>query len=118
MGNTVKTKDSVETFLGQFVPKLDVWGIIFLGREKNLKTQLEFGINEEKRKDIIRNLGASDYVETIDDAASYGDMWVFGKTVNGVEMYIKVSLGKPNGKTICISFHKAEFPIKYAFKKL
>ncbi len=43
-------------------------------------------------------------------------MWVFGKDVKGKEVYIKITLGKPNSHTICISFHKAEFPMSYPLK--
>lgn len=43
-------------------------------------------------------------------------MWVFGKDMEGKELYIKISMGMPNSKTICISFHEAEHPINYAFK--
>lgn len=28
----------------------------------------------------------------------------------------KVAIGEPSSKTICISFHLAEYPLKYAFK--
>jgi len=30
-----KTKIEVEEFLGKFMPKMDIWGIIFLDRKKN-----------------------------------------------------------------------------------
>jgi len=30
---------------------------------------------------------------------------------------IKIAMGQPNDRTICISFHIAEHPINYAFKK-
>lgn len=43
-------------------------------------------------------------------------MWVFGKDVRGNEVYIKITLGKPNSHTICISFHKAEHPMSYPLK--
>lgn len=51
----IKKKDEVERFLKQFLPKLDIWGIIY-------------------------------------------------------------TLGQPNSKTICISFHESEYKIDYAFK--
>ena len=43
-------------------------------------------------------------------------MWVFGKDCDGVDVYVKIALGKPNTNTIYISFHTAEHPLKYAFK--
>lgn len=69
------------------------------------------------RERYVREITSEDYVETIVSAMSFGDMWVFGRDINGKEVYIKVSIGNPDGKTICISFHEAENSIKYAFKK-
>ena len=48
-----------------------------------------------------------------------GDLWVFGKEINGHEIYIKLKIATINDKKIakCISFHEAEFPLRYPFKK-
>ena len=35
----------------------------------------------------------------------------------GAETYIKITMGKPNLKTICISFHQAEHPMDYPLKQ-
>jgi hypothetical protein len=43
-------------------------------------------------------------------------MWVFGKNVKGQEVYIKITLGFPISTTICISFHFAEYPMRYPLK--
>ena len=65
---------------------------------------------------MIRTIEVDDYVETISDMASFGDMWVFGKDIKGREVYIKIMLGGNNCQTICISFHIAEHPLSYKFK--
>ena len=58
-----------------------------------------------------------DDVETVESLLSgYGEMWVFGKDYDKTPLYIKIALGQPNDRTICISFHKAEKPIQYRFK--
>lgn len=114
--HSVKTKTEVETYLRQFLPKMDVLGIFFLNREKNQEALKMLGITPSARKEIIRSITAEDYIETIMDEFSYGDMWVFGKDCNSMEVYVKIALGKPNTNTICISFHAAEHPLKYAFK--
>jgi hypothetical protein len=48
-----------------------------------------------------------------------GDIWVFGKEINGHEVYIKLRIfydgSEKKGK--CISFHEADHPIKYPFRK-
>jgi hypothetical protein len=43
-------------------------------------------------------------------------MWAFGKDINGEEIYIKIGLGRPNNSTVCVSFHKPDYPIQYQFK--
>lgn len=44
-------------------------------------------------------------------------MWVFGKSINKKEIYIKISTGLPNNKTWCISFHIAEHKMHYPFSE-
>ena len=117
MGNHfIKNKEEVDAFLHQFLPKMDIWGIIFVDRKKNQEAMRTLGITYTASKEIIKDIHTIDYVETIIDAFSYGDMWVFGKNFDGQELYVKVALGQPNTNTICISFHLAEKPLRYAFK--
>ena len=68
--------------------------------------------------EVIMNLSCNDYSEDpiVDALNNQGEMWVFGKDVRGNEIYIKITLRKPNAHTICISFHKAELPMSYALK--
>jgi hypothetical protein len=114
----VKTEDEVQLFLNQFFPKFDVWGILYINREKNLEALRLLGITPIIRDSVIRGLETLDYVETIQSLLLSGndDLWVFGKDYDGTELYIKIAMGIPNDKTVCISFHLAEHPISYAFK--
>lgn len=114
--HSVKNKTDVDKFLRHFLPKMDVLGIIFLNRSKNQEALKILGITPSARKEIIKSIIPDDYIETIIDKFSYGDMWVFGKDCDGVAVYIKIALGKPNTNTICISFHAAEYPLNYTFK--
>ena len=116
MNTIIKSQAEIEDFLHQFKPKMDVWGIFFLNRKQNLEAAIRLHLHETERLEILRNLVPDDYVETIIDALSYGEMWVFGRDYNDTELYIKISLGRPNSNTICISFHEAEYPINYALK--
>ncbi len=117
MGNrSVKAKKDVEEFLRRFFPKMEVFGVFFLNREKNLEALKMLGITPSIRREIIKDITSEDYIETIIDEFSFGDMWVFGKDCDGVEVYVKIALGRPNSNTICISFHTAEHPLSYAFK--
>ena len=113
----INSEQEVESFLRQFKPKFSLWGIIFLHRDKNVEALKLLGITPQAREEIIKEIDINDYIETIQDACSFGDMWVFGKDYDGTELYIKISMGSSSNSTICITFHTAEFPLKYAFKK-
>ena len=111
------TYDEVSRFLSRFFPKMDVWGILFLDRTKNQNALSELSITADIRNQIIRSIQTEDFVETVSSQLSgFGDLWVFGKDYDGITLYIKIAMGNPNDKTICISFHKAEKPIQYIFK--
>lgn len=113
------TIDEVKAFLEQFNVKAQVYGIRFRDdRGKNRETLFQLDITPFQREVIVKNLLVQDYVEgpVIDELNKSGEMWVFGKDVKNREVYIKITLGYDNGQTICISFHIAEYPLKYPFK--
>ena len=114
------TIDVVKTFLDQFNTKVQVFGILFRDdRPKNRETLEKLDITPLQRELIVKNLSVQYYVEgpLIDELNKIREMWVFGKDVKGQEVYIKISLGYEHGQTICISFHLAEHPMLYPFKK-
>ena len=114
---TVRNEDEVEAFLREFRPKFSVWGIIFLHRDKNEEALRALGITPTAREEIIKKIEKEDYSHSVIDNVSFGDMWVFGKDYDGTELYIKISLGHPGSRTICISFHEAEHPLGYPYRK-
>ena len=114
------TIEEVNAFLIQFNVKAQIFGIRFRDdRGKNRETLLQLEITPVQRELIVKNLLVQDYVEgpVVDELNKNGEMWVFGKDVKGREVYIKITLGYENGQTICISFHIAEHPLEYPFKK-
>ena len=115
------TIEDVKTFLDQFNIKAQVFGIFFRDdRPKNRLALIQLDITYLQRVKIVEDLQAQDFVEgpIIDELNKMEEMWVFGKNVKGREVYIKITLGHQNGKTICISFHIAEHPLKYPFKSI
>ena len=117
---TMITKEEVQGFLNQFHSKMKVFGIIYRDdRGKNQKTLEELEIVPLYRKMVIENLVVEDYVQgpVVDELNKLGKMWVFGEDVKNREVYIKIMLGGHNCQTICISFHLAEYPLKYPFKE-
>ena len=110
----------VEEFLSRLFGKLLIRRITFIdSREKNLETLSVLGIPASRRTEVIKTLTPEDYSEgpIVSTLMMWGDMWVFGKDVNGHECYIKISLGKDGGNVICVSFHVAEHPMDYPFKR-
>mgnify|MGYP001029305884 FL=1 len=114
------TREEVERFLNRFFQKLKIFSIIFWdNREKNHSTLFALDISPRKRIEVIKSITVDDYSEgpIIDTLHDFGEIWVFGKDVKGQEVYIKITMGKENSSTICISFHIAEHPMKYPHKK-
>lgn len=111
----------VEQFLTDFKVKMKVFQILFRDeRMKNTQSLLLLEMTPDARKKIIDNLTYEDYSEGPLTDTLYGiaSTWVFGKNYRkGIEIYIKISMGRPNDRVICISFHKAKHPMQYPLKK-
>lgn len=111
-------KKTVEAFLSNFKEKKQIWGVLFLGRKKNFNTLALLELRPIERERVLDSLCAEDYSQGPVPEDWYGgkEMWIFGKQVKGHEIYIKITLGAAGTNTICISFHVAEYPMKYPFK--
>ncbi len=113
------TKEEINRFLKQFQEKKSIWSILFRDdRGKNAETLTVLEITPNKRIEIIDTLKVIDYSEGPLNEKLYGgsDMWVFGREIKNKEIYIKISMGFEGSQVICISFHIAEFPMKYPYK--
>ncbi len=114
------SKRDVELFLQRFYQKVQIFGMVFRNdRNKNQQALFELDITAKYRENVVMQLSVEDYVEgPVEDTLNKGsDLWVFGKDVKGREVYIKISMGRENYPTICISFHIAENRLKYLFKE-
>jgi hypothetical protein len=110
----------VETYLKELKVKIDIFDILFLDdRGKNQQTLHDLEISPTKRKEVLDSLKVEDYIQGPLDEKMLGilPMWVFGKQVKKREVYIKVSMGLENNSAVCLSFHIAEYPLSYPFKK-
>lgn len=110
------SKFDVELFLKQLKQHLEIWQIVFINRPKNqLQTLADLEITAQKREEIIKNLTYKDYSEGPKPETQFtgGEMWIFGKKVKNQELYIKLTISNKTDNVICISFHKAEHPMKY-----
>lgn len=110
---------TIETYLKDLKVKIGIFGILFFDdRGKNQQTLHDLEISPSKRKEIIQSLKVEDYSQGPLEEKMHGilPMWVFGKQVKEKEVYIKVSMGVENNSAVCISFHIAEYPMKYPLK--
>ncbi len=113
------SKEQVKNYLKEFKVKMDIWNVVFLDdRGKNSQTLADLELMPMERKKILEKLVIDDYCEGPLKETQYGgsEMWVFGRTLRGKEVYIKITLGVENTGVICISFHIAEYPMEYQFK--
>ena len=113
------TPDEVQIFLEDFKAKLTIWGVVFRDdRSKNAQTLLALDIAPVFREKMLKELLVTDYCGgPIKENLNGGtDMWVFGKMIKGLEVYIKITLGIAGRQVICISFHVAEHPMRYPLK--
>ncbi len=114
------TQEEAENFLREFKEKKRFFSIVFLGRDKNLQGCLDLEITPAEREKYIDSLKSEDYSEGPNKdnykpgASPY---WVFGLQVKKKEVYIKLSKGTENNPVLCMSFHIAEHPMIYPFKK-
>lgn len=94
--------------------------IVMTNRPENEKTMLKLGFTPKHVGDEICGLTYKDYISgpepnTSKDGRKKGTVWIFGKRINGLEIYIKIQLisDKRYSKCVCISFHEAKFPLTY-----
>ncbi|MGK7392751.1 MAG: hypothetical protein ACNS60_20520 [Candidatus Cyclobacteriaceae bacterium M2_1C_046] len=111
------TEEEVGKFLDDFKQKMEVFDVVFLDRKKNFQTLLDLEIVRASRKEILNELVVKDFFRgPSQDQFGGADLWEFGKKIKGKEVYIKITIGDINKPVICISFHLAEYKIKYPFK--
>lgn len=109
-------KTTVKSFLQELKQLIKVWGISFSNRPKNSIQHLaDLSITAKMREEIILNLTIEDYSEGLLEETQQGgtEMWVFGKIIKGQQIYIKLTISKFTDRPICISFHKAEHPMRF-----
>ncbi|MEK6782075.1 MAG: toxin [Bacteroidota bacterium] len=113
------TQDEVLKFLADLKVKANIWPIVFRDdRGKNAQTLADLEITPMQRETIVKELQVNDFSEgpIADTLYKTTGMWVFGKMVKQVEVYIKITMGEFGGNPICISFHTAEKAMTYPYK--
>lgn len=115
------TQTAIKSFLIEFKQVAKVFGILYVSRSKNsLQTLADIGITAKQREEIIYNLTIENYCEgpRIETQMGGNEMWVFGKTIHNTQLYIKLTISQVTNGSVCISFHKAEYPMVLPYSNL
>src|SRR5690606_2995550 len=89
-------------------------------RGKNRQGLIDSGLTKKNFANEILILSLLDFSQgPKEDSRHPGEYWVFGKKYLGKEFYIKLKIAEtPDGhrEALCISFHRAEWPLNYPFR--
>jgi hypothetical protein len=95
---------------------------VFVKRKKNLDALALLGWTPEILFDCLCALTPKNYANGPDIDIDFPgeDVWTFGAAIESQEHYIKLKIrrlgGRGDGQALCLSFHRAEFPLLYPFK--
>jgi len=115
-----KNHTEIATFLKDFKKIASKDGIFTIPRRKNLESLTDLGLTIKNRYCEIMGLAATNYCKgPLPDDTQSGYVWVFGKEIEGKEVYIKLKIANVGNKKIakCLSFHKADFPLCFPCKR-
>jgi len=120
MAGVVPDKEVIERFLQDLKEKMRVFHVVFRNREKNLTSLAALGITAGERVEFLKKLRYLNYLsgpnkDTLNP--DYPDYFEFGLSINGTEVYVKISQGQQGKPVDCISFHIAEYKLKYHFSR-
>lgn len=94
-------------------------GLDIVSRKENINALADLGLTKKNCKYEIMSLSVSDYCEgPKPDKDKPGDIWVFGKEIDGKEVYIKLKIARVGKEKIakCISFHIANYPLFFPYQ--
>jgi hypothetical protein len=117
------TWQEVEDFLNQFKTSSELGRHSEKVSKKNIQALIDLGLTASERRKLLMRLQPSDYVAgpKADDWDETKQVWEFGKTVGGTQVYIKLQViddpkTRRAHRAVLWSFHPAEFPLKYPLK--
>jgi len=90
----------------------------FVDRKKNLDCLARLGIMPQQAKEEIMGLTHEDYHKgpLPDKGTTGGELWEFGKKIEGKEIFIRLKVVLQYNMAKCQSFHIAEKPMQYPYK--
>ena len=109
-------KTAVNAFLKRFKMKMSSEEMVLVRRKPNLDSIARLGFTLDEVERVVLGLTEKNYVKgpEADNDGSAGEIWVFGVTEAGYEIYVKLKLDPAEAK--CLSFHHAEYPLRLPYK--
>ena len=90
-------------------------------KQENIQALIDLGLTVRNRRDELLSLSVLDYCYgPVPDHDRPGYIWVFGKEIRSIEIYIKLKIVETvyPPKALCLSFHPAEHPLQYPFREV
>ena len=91
-------------------------GIYVIPRDKNKQALADLELTAKNRFETIMSLSVLDYCRGPEpDRDKPGYIWEFGRILEGMPVYIKLKVADIDRGQIatCISFHAADFPLRF-----
>jgi hypothetical protein len=91
-------------------------GIDMIPRAETRSTLTLLGLTKANLEEILLGLSVTDYCQGPEpDRDRPGNLWIFGREIEGHEVYIKLKVARAGDRQIakCISFHIARHPLEY-----
>ena len=108
-------KEAIRRFLREFKETATVGrGIDIVDRRKNMQSLVQLRFTKKNCRDEILTLSVEDYCDgPKPDKDRPGEVWEFGKLIEGKEVYIKLKIAQVDQVKLakCLSFHVAEHPL-------
>lgn len=91
----------------------------FERRPENMATLALLGMRVGDAHERVLALTPMDYVEGPSPRSedSSQEAWVFGLRIQGIDVYVKVSIRLEPARCVCVSFHEAKWPMELPYRK-
>ncbi|WP_273122710.1 hypothetical protein [Bacillus weihaiensis] len=128
MSSQIASIEDVNSMLTKTKQYIDDENIHFQEREKNMEYLNTNGISIDDALTYVYEMDHHNYSkgpeEDRDTKFAPGDVWIFGlpegfipDTAVNDEVYVKLKELLQTDRMICLSFHKAQWPISYAYPR-
>jgi hypothetical protein len=118
---TIGSTQEVEEFLKEFKLLIPTTAQLHLVFRKDGSTQNTMSILGYTKTNVhaeLLQLTSADYNKHEGDRnqPSSPQVWIFGKQIQGKEIYIKIKKHRAGTKGVCISFHESKWALTYPHK--